>query len=269
MTDRSDSEDSSPENARASRHSILATKYQPTTTRATPDAIRDELRKLSPPSSAEARRALFTLAHALAHVQPYHEREVCAVCLQEGAVAALLELLLGTAVPEADVRIGRRTLVMSHAEAQLHALTCLVNLCYVGAAAQLRVRHGIHPSAMEVLVDLVLAPPPDTFATVDAESLEFYAAAALHNLAADASFARLAATKPGLLDRLQRLAEGAHGETSRCAEGTIDAWRAHHEGRWPPKSQLARRPSAGDLGSFMNSMAKSWRSARKLIPDAT
>ena len=100
MTDRSDSEDSSPENARASRHSILATKYQPTTTRATPDAIRDELRKLSPPSSAEARRALFTLAHALAHVQPYHEREVCAVCLQEGAVAALLELLLGTAVPE-------------------------------------------------------------------------------------------------------------------------------------------------------------------------
>ena len=68
MTDRSDSEDSSPENARASRHSILATKYQPTTTRATPDAIRDELRKLSPPSSAEARRALFTLAHALATV---------------------------------------------------------------------------------------------------------------------------------------------------------------------------------------------------------
>ena len=100
MTDRSDSEDSSPENARASRHSILATKYQPTTTRATPDAIRDELRKLSPPSSAEARRALFTLAHALAHVQPYHEREVCAVCLQEGAVAALLELLLVEAVRE-------------------------------------------------------------------------------------------------------------------------------------------------------------------------
>merc|ERR1740133_58741 len=68
-----------PENSSDSRPGsrMIATQYQATTSRATPEGIEADLRRLQPPSGpTECRHALYSLSLALANVQPFNE---CAV----------------------------------------------------------------------------------------------------------------------------------------------------------------------------------------------
>jgi hypothetical protein len=81
---------------------------------------------------------------------------------------------------------------------------------------------------MEVLFDTLLI-------TQDSESVLFYAVAGLYNLSNDASFAQMAARKPGVLAKLHSLAESANPDTVKYASGTVDNWRKHHTGAWPPQ----------------------------------
>ena len=81
---------------------------------------------------------------------------------------------------------------------------------------------------MEVLFDTLLI-------TQDSESVLFYATAGLYNLSNDASFAKMAERKPGLLAKLHSLSESANPDTVKYASGTIDNWRKHHSGQWPPQ----------------------------------
>lgn len=83
-------------------------------------------------------------------------------------------------------------------------------------------------AAMEVLFDTLLI-------TQDSESVLFYAVAGLYNLSNDASFAQMAVRKPGVLAKLFSLAESANPDTVKYASGTIDNWRKHHQGSWPPQ----------------------------------
>ena len=81
---------------------------------------------------------------------------------------------------------------------------------------------------MEVLFDTLLI-------TQDSESVLFYAVAGLYNLSNDASFAQMASRKPGVLAKLHSLNESANPDTVKYATGTIDNWRKHHQGPWPPQ----------------------------------
>ena len=73
---------------------IVASGYKQVGSRATPEAITKELRKL--PAAAgplDARkRALHDLAHALAYVQEQHKTKVVETCTKEDAAALLLNL---------------------------------------------------------------------------------------------------------------------------------------------------------------------------------
>ena len=70
---------------------------------------------------------------------------------------------------------------------------------------------------MEVLFDTLLI-------TQDSESVLFYAVAGLYNLSNDASFAQMAARKPGVLAKLHSLNESANPDTVKYATGTVDNW---------------------------------------------
>ena len=115
-------------------------------TRATPEAITKELRKL--PASAgpldSRKRALHDLAHALAYVQENHKVIVCENCKNENGIGLLIQLLtdIDTAPPvpagEDVIRVGRRVLGMGPMDARLYVLSCFVNLAYLGGAGQLR-----------------------------------------------------------------------------------------------------------------------------------
>ena len=74
---------------------IVAAKYQQTTSRATPEAVARELRKLPAASGPldSRKRALHDLAHALAYVQEQHKQKVVDTCQQEKATGLLLSLL--------------------------------------------------------------------------------------------------------------------------------------------------------------------------------
>lgn len=221
----------------AERKTIVASGYKQVGSRATPEAITKELRKL--PASAgpldSRKRALHDLAHALAYVQESHKVIVCENCKNESAIGLLIQLLtdIDTAPPvpagEDVIRVGRRVLGMGPMDARLYVLSCFVNLAYLGGAGQLRLPpDGLPYSAMEVLFDTLLI-------TQDSESVLFYAVAGLYNLSNDASFAQMASRKPGVLAKLHSLNESANPDTVKYATGTIDNWRKHHQGPWPPQ----------------------------------
>lgn len=118
---------------------------------------------------------------------------------------------------------------MGPMDARLYVLSCFVNLAYLGGAGQLRLPpDGVDKSAMEVLFDTLLL-------TQESESVLFYSVAGLYNLSNDASFAQMAVTKPGVLAKLHSLAESANPDTVKYASGTVDNWRKHHSGAWPPQ----------------------------------
>ena len=48
-------------------------------------------------------------------------------------------------------------------------------------------------------------------------------------------FFKMAARKPGVLAKLHSLNESANPDTVKYATGTIDNWRKHHQGAWPPQ----------------------------------
>lgn len=221
----------------APRKTIVASGYKQVGSRATPEAITKEIKKL--PASAgmldSRKRALHDLAHALAYVQENHKETVCSNCKTEMCVLRLIELLndIESAPPvpasEDVIRVGRRVLGMGPMDARLYVLSCFVNLAYLGGAGQLRLPPDDCPiSAMEVLFDTLLI-------TQDSESVLFYAVAGLYNLSNDASFAQMAMTKPGVLAKLHSLAESANPDTVKYASGTVDNWRKHHQGSWPPQ----------------------------------
>ena len=181
------------------------------------------------------KRALHDLAHALAYVQEQHKTTVAENCKAENAIALLIQLLtdIETAPPvtaaEDVIRVGRRVLGMGPMDARLYVLSCFVNLSYLGGAGQLRLPpDGQQMSAMEVLFDTLLI-------TQDSESVLFYSVAGLYNLSNDASFAQMALRKPGVLAKLQSLASSANPDTVKYSSGTIDNWRKHHQGAWPPQ----------------------------------
>lgn len=130
----------------AERKTIVASGYKQVGSRATPEAITKELRKL--PASAGPldgrKRALHDLAHALAYVQESHKVIVCDNCKNENAVALLIQLLTDVEhappVPAGEdvIRVGRRVLGMGPMDARLYVLSCFVNLSYLGGAGQLR-----------------------------------------------------------------------------------------------------------------------------------
>ena len=130
----------------AERKTIVASGYKQVGSRATPEAITKELRKL--PASAgpldSRKRALHDLAHALAYVQESHKVIVCENCKTENAAGLLIQLLtdIDTAPPvpagEDVIRVGRRVLGMGPMDARLYVLSCFVNLAYLGGAGQLR-----------------------------------------------------------------------------------------------------------------------------------
>jgi len=219
------------------RKTIVASGYKQVGSRATPDAISKELRKL--PAAAgplDARkRALHDLAHALAYVQEQHKTIVCENCKQENAAGLLIQLLsdidCAPPVPAGEdvIRVGRRVLGMGPMDARLYVLSCFVNLSYLGGAGQLRLPpEGLPYSAMEVLFDTLLI-------TQDSESVLFYAVAGLYNLSNDASFAQMASRKKGVLAKLNSLAESANPDTVKYASGTVENWKKHTSGQWPPQ----------------------------------
>ena len=130
----------------AERKTIVASGYKQVGSRATPEAITKELRKL--PAAAgpldSRKRALHDLAHALAYVQEQHKVIVCDNCKNENAAGLLIQLLtdIDTAPPvpsgEDVIRVGRRVLGMGPMDARLYVLSCFVNLAYLGGAGQLR-----------------------------------------------------------------------------------------------------------------------------------
>ena len=67
---------------------------------------------------------------------------------------------------------------------------------------------------MEVLFDTLLI-------TQDSESVLFYAVSGLYNLSNDASFAQMAARKPGLFAKLQVLAESANPDTVKSVPAHV------------------------------------------------
>ena len=79
----------------AERKTIVASGYKQVGSRATPEAITKELRKL--PATAGPldgrKRALHDLAHALAYVQESHKVIVCENCKNENAAGLLIQLL--------------------------------------------------------------------------------------------------------------------------------------------------------------------------------
>ena len=128
------------------KKTIVASGYKQVGSRATPEAIAKELRKL--PASAGPldgrKRALHDLAHALAYVQEQHKVTVCENCKNDNAAGLLIQLLtdIDTAPPvpsgEDVIRVGRRVLGMGPMDARLYVLSCFVNLAYLGGAGQLR-----------------------------------------------------------------------------------------------------------------------------------
>jgi len=221
----------------ATQAPIVAAKYQQTTSRATPDAVARELRKL--PVSAgpieSRKRALHDLAHALAYVQEQHKVKVVDSCKNENATGLLLTLLadIDSAPPvpasEDVIRVGRRVLGMGPMDARLYVLSCFVNLSYLGGAGQLRLPPAGHTtSGMEVLFDTLLG-------TQNSESILFYAVAGLFNLSNDESFAKMASTKPGIYDKLQSMSSVTNPDTVKYANGALDNWKKHASGSWPPR----------------------------------
>ena len=114
------------------RKTIVASGYKQVGSRATPEAITKELRKM--PESAgpidTRKRALHDLAHALAYVQEQHKTTVVENCKAENAIALLIQLLtdIETAPPvtaaEDVIRVGRRVLGMGPMDARLYVLRC-------------------------------------------------------------------------------------------------------------------------------------------------
>ena len=177
------------------RKTIVASGYKQVGSRATPEAIEKEIKKL--PESAgpidTRKRALHDLAHALAYVQEQHKVTVVEKCKGTNAVGLLVQLLtdIESAPPvtaaEDVIRVGRRVLGMGPMDARLYVLSCFVNLSYLGGAGQLRnPPDGQTMSAMEILFDTLLI-------TQDSESVLFYSVAGLYNLSNDGSFAQVSA----------------------------------------------------------------------------
>lgn len=221
----------------AERKTIVASGYKQVGSRATPEAITKEIKKLPEASGPldSRKRALHDLAHALAYVQENHKELVCKNCSNEGCVQHLINLLMdidkAPPVPASEdvIRVGRRVLGMGPMDARLYVLSCFVNLAYLGGAGQLRLPpDGCSFSAMEVLFDTLLI-------TQDSESVLFYAVAGLYNLSNDGSFAEMATRKQGVLAKLHSLAESANPDTVKYASGTVDNWRKHQQGAWPPQ----------------------------------
>ena len=118
------------------RKTIVASGYKQVGSRATPEAIEKEIKKL--PESAgpidTRKRALHDLAHALAYVQEQHKVTVVEKCKGTNAVGLLVQLLtdIESAPPvtaaEDVIRVGRRVLGMGPMDARLYVLSCFVNL---------------------------------------------------------------------------------------------------------------------------------------------
>ena len=128
------------------KKTIVASGYKQVGSRATPEAITKEIKKL-PASTGPLdgrKRALHDLAHALAYVQEQHKQTVTENCKNENGVGLLIALLndIDTAPPvpasEDVIRVGRRVLGMGPMDARLYVLSCFVNLAYLGGAGQLR-----------------------------------------------------------------------------------------------------------------------------------
>ena len=128
------------------KKTMVASGYKQVGSRATPEAITKEIKKL-PASSGPIdtrKRALHDLAHALAYVQEQHKQTVTENCKNEECVGLLVQLLqdIDSAPPvpasEDVIRVGRRVLGMGPMDARLYVLSCFVNLAYLGGAGQLR-----------------------------------------------------------------------------------------------------------------------------------
>ena len=111
---------------------------------------------------------------------------------------------------------------MDGVETRLYALTCLVNLIYIGGGHLLYERGG---AGLNILAEALLEPPLAAGAAKDEateateateerraqmEPLLYYAAAGLFNLADSAAFAKAASARPGLQQRLQQLTSSSH-----------------------------------------------------------
>ena len=238
------------------RKTIVASGYKQVGSRATPEAIIKELRKL-PASTGplDARkRALHDLAHALAYVQEQHKTVVVDNCKSENAAGLLIQLLsdIDTAPPvpagEDVIRVGRRVLGMGPMDARLYVLSCFVNLAYLGGAGQLRLPpDGLPYSAMEVLFDTLLI-------TQDSESVLFYAVAGLYNLSNDASFAqaRPSPTRPDYAI--------ASFPPSPLTHTLSPLARSHPRPRLCPAAPLfPRQPSAVSPPWRADGRAQAWR----------
>jgi len=227
---------------------ITAAKYQQTTSRATPESVRKELKKLTAESGPHEfrKRALHDLAHALAYVQKQHEVKVVEVCKEEDVTALLLSLLdeleKAPPVPAAEdhIRVGRRTLAMGPLESKLYVMSCFVNLSYLGGAGQLRVRTNLPEGNAKSALELFLETLAQTIEAAGGESIMFYTVAGLYNLSNHESFAQATAAYPTTLAKLESLESSPNPDTVKYAAGCIEYWKRHHLTRnssWPPSEQ--------------------------------
>ena len=143
------------------------------------DLVKRNLRKLPRVAAPlEVRKlALYDLANALANVDAPHERAVVEACASGEMVGQLAALLIDadsaqgleevrtanrargnfTLVSSSGtIRVGQKELRMDALETRLYALTCLVNLIYVGGGHLLYERGG---TGLNMLAEAVMDPP--------------------------------------------------------------------------------------------------------------
>ena len=162
------------------------------------------------------------------------------------------------------IRVCQRELRMDGVETRLYALTCLVNLIYIGGGHLLYERGA---AGLNILAEALLEPPLAAGAAKDEateateateerraqmEPLLYYAAAGLFNLADSAAFAKAASARPGLQQRLQQLTSSSHASRPKWLQpGTPDLARRSPCGRLPlhrPACWL--RAAAGPRGEL-------------------
>jgi len=143
------------------------------------DLVKRNLRKLPRVAAPlEVRKlALYDLANALANVDAPHERAVVEACASGEMVGQLAALLIDadsaqgleevrtanrargnfTLVSSSGtIRVGQKELRMDALETRLYALTCLVNLIYVGGGHLLYERGG---TGLNMLAEALMDPP--------------------------------------------------------------------------------------------------------------
>lgn len=172
-----------------------------------------------------------------ADVSEKEKTAVVEICEKEDAAGRLLALLQDVwrsdAEENASIRLGRKTLAFGAMDAQLYVLSSFVNLAYFGGCGQLREKpQGLELSPMQLFVDTLLYPD-------NSDSVLFYAVSGLYNLSNDDSFAKLLSSEQKekeVLAKLESLASSSSNpDTKNYASGTLDHWKTHYQGAWPPQ----------------------------------